>query len=88
MYVGYPVRTVRYRVLLAFCLLPLGLATGCHGRGSAAGDAGPALAWALGARGRGRGEIGELVLVDYADALGAAPPTWVAAPLETLAARA
>ena len=44
---------------------------------------GPALARAL-----GRGfsfEVRELALVDYAEALGAAPPTWVAGALVTIA---
>lgn len=42
-------------------------------------DDGPALATLLGAR--MRSELVALDLVDYADVLSAAPPTWVAAPL-------
>jgi hypothetical protein len=53
-------------------------------------DDGPVLAQVLRARGRQdplQTAIAELTLVDYAAALGAERPTWVAAPLMTLASQ-
>ena len=48
-------------------------------------DDGPVLAQLLRSRGSEvKGAIVELLLVDYAGALGAERPTWVAAPLMTL----
>ena len=44
-------------------------------------DAGPAMAWLVDPVGPLRAEIDELRLVDYADVLGAPPPTWVAGAL-------
>ena len=49
-------------------------------------DTGPVLARALPGGTERRGEILELLLVDYAEVLGAAPPTWVAGPLMRIAA--
>lgn len=48
-------------------------------------DAGPALAHALDGRRALRGEVVELRLVDYGEALGAEAPTWVAGPLMRIA---
>jgi hypothetical protein len=48
-------------------------------------DAGPVLAHVLRQRAAPRGEVRELYLVDYAEALDAPRPTWVAAPLMRLA---
>jgi hypothetical protein len=50
------------------------------------GDAGPVLAHLLRARGAPRGEVLQLRLVDYAAALGAEAPSWVAGPLMRLLA--
>jgi len=50
-------------------------------------DAGPALAHALRAAGEPGGEILELQLVDYAEALDAEGPTWVAAALARVSLR-
>lgn len=44
-------------------------------------DVGPVLGWLTGRGGAPRGAIVELHLVDYAEVLGADPPTWVAGPL-------
>lgn len=49
-------------------------------------DTGPVLARALPGAAERRGEILELHLVDYADALQAEPPTWVAGPLMRITA--
>jgi hypothetical protein len=49
-------------------------------------DAGPVLAHLLRSRGALRGEVLQLRLVDYAAALGAEAPSWVAGPLMRLAA--
>ena len=49
-------------------------------------DTGPVLARALRGGSARRGEILELHLVDYAEVLGAEPPTWVAGPLMRMTA--